>query len=269
MAQPFRHDRLQADIGPPVRHLEPVTATSTLFWLGIVLLMLQWAGGLCLELLNARHALARRERVPEGFPWVIDEATYRKSIDYTLAKSRFSQLEDSFSLLLVLAILSTGLMPRSFQAWTAHWGASPASHALWLIAVGFAMGIPSLPFDWWQQFRLESRFGFNTTTPATWLADRLKGWILGLALGFPLLWAMFGIVRRVGPQWWLWAWALIMVFQVVLLIVAPIWIMPLFNKFTPLPDGSLRNRLLALGTKTGFSARTIQVMDGKIGRAHV
>jgi STE24 endopeptidase len=140
--------------------------------------------------------------------------------------------------------------------------------AAFLFAVGLLLALPSLPFEWYSQFRLEDRFGFNTSTPGLWLADRFKGLLLAIAFGYPLLIFVLEIVKWTGAFWWLWAWAGFFVFQLVMLILAPIWIMPLFNKFTPLPDGRLRERLLALGLRTGFVAKTIQVMDGSKRSRH-
>jgi STE24 endopeptidase len=130
------------------------------------------------------------------------------------------------------------------------------------------LSVPSIPLEWWAQFRLEARFGFNTTTLGTWMMDRVKGMMLAAVLGLPLLALILKLVEWMGALWWLWAWATLMGFQVLILFLAPVWIMPLFNKFTPLPEGSLRERLLGLGEKTGFNARTIQVMDGSRRSRH-
>src|SRR5208282_324134 len=125
-----------------------------------------------------------------------------------------------------------------------------------------------LPLGWHAQFRLEERFGFNTTTAATWWLDRVKGWMLGLALGYPLLVLILKLAGWLGANWWFWAWVCLAVFQLVMMVVAPVLILPLFNKFTPLPPGGLRDGLLALGERAGFPARDIQVMDGSKRSRH-
>lgn len=130
------------------------------------------------------------------------------------------------------------------------------------------LSLPGLPFEWYAQFRLEERFGFNTTTPKLWWTDRLKGLLLAVTLGYPLLVLILKLVEWTGSFWWLWAWGCVLVFQLVMVVLAPILIMPLFNKFSPLPEGSLRERLLALGHRTGFVAKTIQVMDGSKRSRH-
>src|SRR5262249_51522638 len=112
------------------------------------------------------------------------------------------------------------------------------------------------------------RFGFNTTTQKLWWSDRLKGLVLAVALGYPLLVLILKLVQWTGPWWWLWAWGALLVFQLLMTLIAPILILPLFNKFTPLPEGSLRARLLGLAARTRFRAAGIQVMDGSKRSRH-
>jgi STE24 endopeptidase len=137
-----------------------------------------------------------------------------------------------------------------------------------LFAVGIALSIVSLPFGWYAQFKLEGRFGFNTTTPTTWMLDRLKGLLLAILLGFPLLALVLKLIEWTGPSWWIWAAVVVIAFQLLLMLIAPAVIMPLFNKFTPLPEGSLRERLFALASRTNFPTRSIEVMDGSKRSQH-
>jgi STE24 endopeptidase len=125
-----------------------------------------------------------------------------------------------------------------------------------------------LPFEWYGQFRLEEKFGFNTTTQKTWWLDRLKGSLLAAVLGYPLLVLILKIVEWTGASWWLWAWGAMLGFQLLMLVLAPVLILPLFNKFTPLPEGTLRERLLTLAQRTRFVAKSIQVMDGSKRSRH-
>src|SRR4029079_820506 len=111
-------------------------------------------------------------------------------------------------------------------------------------------------------------FGFNTTTFRTWVLDRLKGLLLAVLLGFPLLTLVLKLIEWTGPNWWIWAAVLVIAFQLLVMLVAPVVIMPLFNKFTPLPDGSLRERLFALARCTDFPTRSIEVMDGSKRSRH-
>jgi STE24 endopeptidase len=131
-----------------------------------------------------------------------------------------------------------------------------------------ALSLSGLPFDWYAQFRLEQRFGFNTATLRLWCLDRLKGLLLTIVLGYPLLALVLQLVEWAGQSWWLWACAVVLGFELLMVVLAPVLIMPLFNKFTPLPDGSLRKRLLRLAERTGFRARSIHVMDGSKRSRH-
>jgi STE24 endopeptidase len=125
-----------------------------------------------------------------------------------------------------------------------------------------------LPFSWYAQFKLEERFGFNTTTMKTWILDRIKGFLLAVLLGYPLLVLVLKLIDWTGANWWLWAAAVVIAFQSLLLLVAPAVIMPLFNRFMPLPEGGLRERLFALAERTDFPMRSIEVMDGSKRSRH-
>jgi len=232
------------------------------------LVLAQFAGTAVLESLNRNHAFARRNQVPEAFRDVISPETHARSVEYTLAKSRHHVLAAAFETALLLLVLASGILPASFERWVAADPTSAWRGAAWIAGIMMMLSLPSLPFEWWEQFRIEAQFGFNTTTATTWIADRLKGLVLSLALGVPLLALILATVTWVGSLWWLWAWAGMVAVQVTLLFLAPVLILPLFNRFTPLPEGGLRDRLLALGQRTGFNARTIQVMDGSKRSRH-
>jgi len=234
--------------------------------LGLVLGRL--AAELWLARLNVRHVLAHAHAVPEPFKDSVDPATYGKSVQYTLAKSRFGQIEMAFDAALLLVILWSGVLPWLLRLVSGWLGGSAWAMAAFLLVAGILLSAPGLPFAWYAQFRLEERFGFNTTTLKLWCLDRLKALLLALALGYPLLALILKLVEWTGAHWWLWAWGCVLGFQLVLLVLAPVWIMPLFNKFTPLPEGSLRERLLALGRRAGFLARGIQIMDGSKRSRH-
>jgi STE24 endopeptidase len=237
-------------------------------WIALLLIVVKWAVEFWLDRLNRAHVLAHRDQVPDAFKGVMDEATYAKSVQYTLAKSAFQEVQEIFGTLLLVAILFTGILPWGY-GWFRHaLNDSAWSMAAFLFATGFALMVPNLPFDWYAQFRLEQRFGFNTTTPGTWWADRLKGLLLALVLGYPLLVLVLKLVEWAGLWWWLWAWGVVLAFQLIMSVLAPVLILPLFNKFTPLPEGNLRERLLELARRTRFGAQSIQVMDGSKRSRH-
>jgi len=241
---------------------------TTVAWAAVGLLLLRWLAEVLLAERNRRHVQAHAQSVPEPFREFIEPATYTKSVEYTLAKGRFHEFEATLDFLLLTVVLLSNALPAAFRAWTGAFGYSVWAAAGYLFALGLALALPKMPVDWYAQFRLEARFGFNTTTPRTWWLDRLKGLLLALVLGYPLLVLVLQLVAWAGDFWWLWAWGCVLAFQLLMVVLAPALLMPLFNKFTPLPDGPLRDRLLTLAQETGFRARAIQVMDGSKRSRH-
>ena len=234
----------------------------------LLLVIARWGVQLWLEQLNQRHVLAHAGAVPEAFKGVMDEATYAKSVRYTLAKGRLDQIAGTWGSVVLVAVLFSGLLPWGFHGFDQRLGSSAWAMAAFLLVTSVALSLPSLPLDWYDQFRLEERFGFNTTTQKLWWMDRLKGLLLGIVLGYPLLALMLKLVEWMGPWWWLWGWGAMLGFQLLMMVLGPVLILPLFNKFTPLPEGSLRERLLKLAERTRFRARSIQVMDGSKRSRH-
>jgi len=232
------------------------------------LILLRCAVQVWLEWLNRAHVRRHARTLPEAFRGVMDEATYSRSVDYTLAKGRLEQLELVWDCLVLLLVLFSGLLPWSFRVLADVLGQSPAAQAAWLFVLGLVLSLPDIPFALYRQFKLEQRFGFNTTTLRTWILDRLKALSLATVLGYPLLWLVLKSVEWAGEHWWLWGWAILLGFQLLVMLLAPVLILPLFNKYTPLPEGSLKNRLLALASRTKFAARAIQVMDGSKRSRH-
>jgi STE24 endopeptidase len=211
---------------------------------------------------------AQADEVPPAFRGIIDEPTYRHSVDYTLAKSRFGDIANLFDAALLIALLFSGVLPWAFERFSASFGTSILAMTGFLFATGVALSIPGLPFGWYAQFKLEERFGFNTTSTKTWVLDRLKGLLLVVLLGYPLLALVLKLIEWIGANWWVCAAAVVIAFQLFLLLVAPAVIMPLFNKFTPLPEGALRERLFALAQRTDFPTRSIELMDGSKRSRH-
>lgn len=233
-----------------------------------MLIVLRLGAQVLLEWLNRRHVQAHAAEVPAAFRATMDEATYGKAVSYTLAKNGLAMVELVWGTLVIVAVLFSGLLPAAWNGWTGWAGTSAWVSATGLFLAGIALAVPGLPLEWWSQFRLEERFGFNTTTLSTWCLDRVKGLMLGAVLGIPLLTLLLQLVTWTGDAWWLWGWGAFMGFQVLMLVLAPILILPRFNKFTPLPEGTLKDRLLALAQRTEFRARSIEVMDGSKRSRH-
>jgi STE24 endopeptidase len=245
-----------------------MTLFNALSLTAAALILLKWAAQIWLERLNLSHVRTHAGAVPEAFKGAVDETTYRKSVEYTLAKGKFDQIETTYQVAILLLILFSGVLPWAFNLFTRWLGSSAWAMAVFLFAVGLALSLPGLPLAWYDQFKLEERFGFNTSTQKIWWLDRLKGLLLGVILGYPLLVLVLKFVDWTGSLWWLWAWAALLTFQMIMAVLAPVLILPLFNKFTALPEGSLRDRLLKLAERTRFRARSIQVMDGSKRSRH-
>ncbi|PYL10487.1 MAG: peptidase M48 [Verrucomicrobia bacterium] len=236
--------------------------------IALVLILARTIAELWLNQLNQRHIRANQNEVPPAFREMIDEATYRRSIEYTLARSHFGDVTNVFDAMVLIAVLFSGVLPWWFARFSASFGTSIWAMAGFLFVTGIALSVLALPFAWYAQFKLEEQFGFNTTTIKTWGLDRVKGLLLAILLGYPLLALVLKIIEWTGANWWVWAAAMVVAFQLLLMLVAPAIIMPLFNRFTPLPEGGLRERLFALAQRTDFPTRSIEVMDGSKRSRH-
>jgi STE24 endopeptidase len=242
---------------------------NPLVWIVAALMALRLSAELILAALNRAEVRRCAHAVPPAAAAIMDPDTYAKAVAYTLEKSRFGIITGIFDTVVLAAVLFSGILPDLF-ALTARWGSTTATWpgAVFILLAGGLLSLPSLPFEWWEQFRLEEKFGFNKSTVRLWIADKIKGVVLMFVIGFPLLWALLSLVDLVGQNWWLWGFALVFGFQLLMLILYPKLILPLFNKLTPLPEGELRARLMALGDRTGFRANTIEVMDGSKRSGH-
>jgi STE24 endopeptidase len=218
-----------------------------------------------------RHVAAHRDRVPAVFAGTVSAEAHRKAADYTLAKGRLGLAAMAFGSAVLLgwtllgglealnAVLREAVAPR--------FGAM--AYQLALLAAFVAIGaLLELPFEWIGTFRIEQRFGFNRTTPALFVADLVKGTAVGALIGLPLAALVLWIMGASGGLWWLWAWAAWVGFNLLLLVIYPTLIAPIFNKFEPLADAGLAARVQALMQRCGFAAKGLFVMDGSRRSAH-
>ena len=209
--------------------------------------------------LNLRHL---RAEVPDGFGDVFDAQTYARSQRYVRANTLFTVVADGWSLVLVLAVILAGGF-NWLDLWVRALGLPPLLTGLaYVAAVGLAGSLVGLPFEVYHTFVLENRFGFNTTSLKTFVADRLKGLVLTAVLGGPLLAGVLYFFGRAGDAAWLWCWGLSTLFILGVTYVAPTWILPLFNTFTPLEQGELRAAIEDYARKADFELDGIFVMDG-------
>ncbi len=237
----------------------------------LLLIAFKTAVFLILEGLNLRYltrmSAAERE-LPESVRGIMDDATFARSVDYTRAKSQFSSVSALYDALLLVLILSLGIIPWLYHSLSGIFGYGLFGQSSVFIFIIFILGLPSLPFNWWNTFKLEEAFGFNKSSLKLWFSDQIKGLLLSLIIGIPLLMALMRIVEGMGELWWLWAFAFFWAFQVVMMVLYPMFILPLFNKLEPMEEGEIKDRLLALGDRCGFKSKTILVMDGSKRSGH-
>lgn len=248
---------------------------NSLLILFVVLLGAKTLASVALDTLNRRETLRNADSVPEAFKAMIDDATYRKSVAYTLRKIDFGYLETIFSAVLSL-VLVVALLAPLYQLAESLFGLTPELSGwarIWregaiLVAISTVIGLFDLPFDWYENFRIEAQFGFNKSTQALWISDKIKGFVVGCIIGLPLLWAILAFYYAFPQTWWIWAQAFFVAFQLLLLVIFPKVILPLFNKLSPLPEGELRETLTALAERCGFVAQKIEIIDGSKRSGH-
>jgi len=234
----------------------------------IALLILKYATSTLLDLLNLGYVKRQAEAVPQGFSDFIDMPTYQKSIEYTVAKTRFGLVSNFYDSIILAVVVLSGLLPWLYASLSAIFGFGIWGQALVLFLIAVILGLPGMPFEWWSTFRIEERFGFNKSTQKLWIVDKVKGFVLGFGIGYPLLALLIFLVTSAGDLWWVWGFTVFFLFQLVMVVAYPMFIMPLFNKMEPMAAGELRNRLFALAERTGFKAQTILVIDGSKRSGH-
>lgn len=221
-------------------------------------LFLLWKLELAATLLNLK---AFPDKVPAVLSGLMDQAKLDEARAYLRVNARFGILQGTVSLVVLIVFWSLGGfgwldgVARSFSS------SEVVAGLIFLSALFLGQSVISLPFSVYDTFVIEQKFGFNRVTPKTFIMDRLKGLVLAAVIGLPLGAAVLWIFGNVSNAW-LWAWGLVTVFQLVLTYLAPTLIMPLFNKFTPMPEGELKQDIEALGNKCGFPLSEVFVMDG-------
>ncbi|MFI4951956.1 MAG: M48 family metallopeptidase [Burkholderiales bacterium] len=237
-------------------------------WLFLLALGVSLAMQLWLARRQVQHVAANRGAPPAPFAARITLPAHQKAADYTIARTRLGVVDTMLDAVVLLALtLGGGLALIGAGA-----GALPVG-TLWqdvalVVAVIILTALIGLPLSWYRTFVIEQRFGFNRMTPGLWLADLAKGALLGALLGIPLLTLVLWLMTRSGALWWLYAGLAWVVFQILMLVLYPTVIAPLFNKFQPLADAPLRERVERLLARCGFAAKGLFVMDGSRRSSH-
>jgi STE24 endopeptidase len=246
--------------------MSPATIYTTTFLLALAL-----SSGIrvWLALRQYRHVAAHRELVPFEFAASIPLADHRKAADYTQARLRVALAALAAEILLLLILTLGGLLDRLDRLWFDTLGDRDYLYGLALFAsVGLVSFFVDLPFTLYRTFGVEARFGFNKMTWRTAAADFFKQAVLAVAIGAPLLLAVFWLMAAMGERWWLYVWLFWLAFNLLVMLLYPMLIAPLFNKFSPLPEGELKERIAGLLARCGFTASGLFVMDGSKRSAH-
>lgn len=241
---------------------------SVFSWIFITFLLAGTGCRLWLSGRQSRHVRAHRAHVPAPFAQQISLEDHQKAADYTNAKARLGRMESVYDAILLLGwTLGGGIALVQSLVQDSGLGGIFGAVASILIVLLVSSAL-TLPFGIAQTFGIEARFGFNRSTPGLFIADMLKGLVLSLALGAPLLAAVLWIMAYAGELWWFYAWVLWSGFGLLMIWAFPTLIAPLFNKFEPLQDAGLKQRVEALLDRCGFHSKGIFVMDGSRRSAH-
>ena len=234
-------------------------------------LLLSLAIKLWLASRQMRHVHAHRAQVPAPFDATIPLDAHQRAADYTIARTRFGMLSESFSTAVLVGwTLLGGLDALNIQLRNAvlPWGGEMVYQLALFGAFGLISALLEMPLEWYKTFRIEQRFGFNRMSLGLFLGDQAKGLLVGGVVGLPLLAAVLWVMQATGSFWWLWAWALWTGFMLLMQVLYPTVIAPLFNRFTPLADAELASRIQTLMQRCGFQAKGLFVMDGSRRSAH-
>ncbi|WP_186216229.1 M48 family metallopeptidase [Burkholderia gladioli] len=215
-----------------------------------------------------RFVAAHRGAVPAQFRDTIPLTAHQRAADYTVARTRLTMLQIVASAMLLIALTlfgGVGAIDHALRGWL---GGGYGQQILLIAAVLLITSAVEIPFDYVRQFGIEGRFGFNRMTRKLFFADLARNTAVGALLGLPLLFVVLWLMNRAGPLWWLWTWIVWVAFQMLVLVLYPSFIAPLFNKFEPLGDEALRTRIEGLMKRCGFAAKGLFVMDGSRRSAH-
>lgn len=222
-------------------------------------LLIEFGLTLAADLLNLKRLQSDLPKEVEG---LYDPAAYRKSQEYTRARTTFGVITAAVHLAALLLFWFAGGFNALDQMLRREGFGPILTGTVYIGILVLGRGLLSLPFQLYSTFVIEERFGFNKTTPATFAADLMKGLLLALLLGGPLLAAILAFFEFGGPRAWLYAWGATALFILLVQLIAPTWIMPIFNKFVPLNAGELKDRILSYARSVDFPVENVFVIDG-------
>ena len=217
---------------------------------------------------HIRYVHTHRNSVPENFSSQINLDAHQKAADYTCAKTRLNYANTCLDTALIL-ILTLGGGLNALNSFWSNWFSDPLLQGMiFILGTVLLMGLVEMPISYYRTFVIEKKFGFNKMTHSMFFVDLIKKGLLGTLIGLPLLFGALWLMEKTGANWWLYVWFMWVAFNLIILSVYPTWIAPLFNKFTPLEDASLKVRIEQLMQKCGFKSSGLFVMDGSRRSSH-
>ncbi len=217
---------------------------------------------------QAKYVAVHRDYVPDAFKDTVSLAAHQKAADYTLEKGKLANIDGIVSIITLLLLTLGGVINWSFSFW-ASVISSPLTAGIAATATIFLlMTLIEIPSSWYQTFVIEEKFGFNKSSVQQFIKDHLMQLGLGAVIGLPLLGLILWVMNAVGSLWWLWAWGILISFSLLMSWLYPTVIAPLFNKFTPMEDGALKERISGLLARCGFNSQGIFIMDGSKRSGH-
>lgn len=241
----------------------PTFSVLFVIFLGITVSLQVW-----LASRQIRHVARNRGAVPNEFTEKISLEAHQKAADYTITKTKFGLLSLFFSVIVLLGFTLFGGLQFLSSTLFAQLGNGMSYQIALIVSFALISSILDLPFDYYRQFVIEEKFGFNKMSVKLFFTDMIKSTAIGAAIGLPLLWVVISLMDKAGSLWWLYTWLVWSGFQLLMMIIFPTWIAPLFNKFTPLTDDNLRERIEGLMQRVGFASKGLFVMDGSKRSAH-
>ncbi len=217
---------------------------------------------------QTRYVADHRPQVPDAFKDTVPLEAHQKAADYTIEKDKLGDFDSIIGLVLLLLLTLGGGISLTFDLWNSF-SLSPILTGVGAIGtLMLVMSLVDIPTSYYQTFVIEEKYGFNKNTPKQFFKDLLIQLALMFAIGLPLLALILWVMESIGSLWWFWAWAILMSFSLLMSWLFPTVIAPLFNKFTPLEDGSLKDRIQQLLTRCGFNSKGIFIMDGSRRSGH-
>ncbi|MDO9213382.1 MAG: M48 family metallopeptidase [Methylococcales bacterium] len=214
------------------------------------------------------YVAAHRDAVPEAFKNTISLEAHQKAADYTLEKGKLGQVDGIVSIIALLLLTLGGVINAIFSFWASVITSPLVAGVAATATIFLIMTLIELPSGWYQTFVIEEKFGFNKSTTQQFIKDHVMQLGLGAAIGLPLLALILWVIDAVGSSWWLWAWGILISFSLLMSWLYPTLIAPLFNKFTPMEDGALKDRIAGLLSRCGFNSQGIFIMDGSKRSGH-